>query len=270
MMPTTKEDRPGATFELESLPDADRIPAVALARIERRMRQLRQASANPTADHRFCPICDTLSEAFLPAGIVPRPQALCPNCGSLERHRLTWCFLTSCTRLLQAPTRLLHFAPEACLAQAFRRAPGVRYLSADIQPGAADVVADIANLEFPDAAFAAIYCSHVLEHIADDARAMRQMLRVLRPGGWALIALPVDFTKAASDEDPAASAEERLKRFGDTLHVRYYGCDVIQRLNAAGFLVSTFTGFHHLLSQELQARITARSWESFFLCTKKA
>jgi SAM-dependent methyltransferase len=93
----------------------------------------------------------------------------------------------------------------------------------------------IEELPFDDSSCDAVICNHVLEHVADDRKAMREILRVLRPGGWALLQVPIDRERLYTIEDPTASALERRLRFGQHDHVRSYGADYIERLKAAGF-----------------------------------
>ena len=101
------------------------------------------------------------------------------------------------------------------------------------------VKTDATNLAFPDEVFDFIYCSHVLEHIEEDKKALREMRRVLRVGGHAIFQVPITAEKTL--EDPTVvDPEQRLVVFGDRGHVRRYGPDVATRLRAFGFLVETF------------------------------
>jgi SAM-dependent methyltransferase len=183
-----------------------------------------------------CPCCGYSAEAFLPFGVVPRPNAMCPGCRSLERHRLLWKFFQDETDLFAAPLRVLHIAPEARLQRDLSRLAHLDYVSVDLESPLAMVRADITAMPFGDAAFDVILCSHVLEHVPDDGQAMREIRRVLRPGGWALLQSPMDERLAATFEDPAITdPDERQRRFGQRDHVRVYGRDYADRLRAAGF-----------------------------------
>jgi len=110
------------------------------------------------------------------------------------------------------------------------------YLSVDMDASRAMRAANLTRLPFPDEQYDAIVCNHVLEHVPDDRRAMAELYRVLKPGGWAALLVPM--TETLTDEDPAASPEERKKRFGQEDHVRLYGRDYLDRLREAGFRVS--------------------------------
>jgi len=139
-----------------------------------------------------------------------------------------------------AGTDVLHFAPEKNIAQLFR--PIARkYLSVDIQAGAADAVANIEALEFGDDSYDCILCSHVLEHV-DDRKAFREMLRVLRPGGTALILVPVVWAwQRTYENDAIRTPRDRAIHFGQRDHVRIYGADIRDRIRNAGFMMEEFT-----------------------------
>jgi SAM-dependent methyltransferase len=153
---------------------------------------------------------------------------VCPACGSLERHRAFWLY----ARDRFAPgLRVLHFAPEPCLESRLR--PKLDYISVDLEPGAADIAAAIEDLPFKDETIDRVICLHVLEHVADDAAALRELRRVLAPGGQALIMVPL--LGDTTDEDPEAPPDERVRRFGQADHVRLYGAaDLVARIAAAG------------------------------------
>ena len=104
-------------------------------------------------------------------------------------------------------------------------------------------VADLTKrLPFENASFDAVLCVHVLEHIRNDAAAIREIYRVLHPGGWAICMVPIkaglaDTIEALADISP----EEMRKQFGSPDHVRWYGADYEERLRAAGFAVEVVT-----------------------------
>lgn len=165
-----------------------------------------------------------------------RANARCPGCGSYERHRALWLWLQQRPDLLTTPRRVLHLAPEPALAARLRALDGVDYLSADLEPGAAMEVMDITAIEKPEASFDAILCTHVLEHVDDDGRAMRELRRVLAPGGWAAFQVPMH-GEVTDEGVPGLTGAERLERFWQADHVRLYGRDFGDRLRAAGFAV---------------------------------
>lgn len=195
---------------------------------------------------RICPLCATKTDEFLPfAGEAvkqQRPNAKCPSCGALERHRLAWLYFLNETDLFAGPEpkRMLHVAPEPVLFAKLRSEPLIDYVSADLTPSyAQDEMErmDITDIGYADDTFDAIYCSHVLEHVPDDRKAMRELARVLKPTGWAIILVPI--LRELTEEDPTVvTAEERSKRFGQFDHVRAYGKDYANRLADAGFAVT--------------------------------
>lgn len=168
-----------------------------------------------------------------------RRDVQCPRCGSYERVRALWLFLRDRTDLFEESNKVLHFAPEPSIAAAIESMPNVDYISADIEPGVAMEVVDITAIPYPEGSFDAVICSHVLEHVSDDRRAMSEVFRALRPGGTAYFMQPVDFERAETYEDPSiVSPEERLRAFNQHNHVRVYGRDVRARLTGAGFEVT--------------------------------
>jgi len=184
-----------------------------------------------------CPCCGGRFSRFLPVGAPPRPAA-CPACNSLERQRLLFLYLTRRTRLFEERLSVLHIAPEDCLQPLLRARPNLRYVTADRAAGSAMLAMDLIAMPFADQAFDVILCSHVLEHVPDDRRAMRELHRVLRPGGWAILQVPDDRSRSRTYEDPAVtSPAERERLFGQWDHVRVYGADYPERLGEAGFQV---------------------------------
>jgi SAM-dependent methyltransferase len=180
---------------------------------------------------RECPCCGGQFRRFRPTGQPRRPDTACPYCSSVERHRLLALLIRDEPDLISG--RVLHFAPEAALGQLVHRHAS-EYVTTDLS-AETDVTADITNLPFPDGRWDAVLCSHVLEHVTDDAKAMRELRRVLSPEGKAIILVPRR-TGGPTDEDPAVTdPAARERRFGQHDHVRTYGDDLEDRLRAAGF-----------------------------------
>lgn len=186
--------------------------------------------------YRYCPICKTPSKKFLQYGAHPREDAQCPKCGSLERHRLMYLYLMNETELFSNKMKLIHFSPENCLKNVFERQKNIEYVTADLEREDVDFKADMTKLPFKSDTYDAIICIHVLEHIEDDKTALKELLRILRPGGWALIQVPMKTGKTF--EDPSITTPEaRLKSFGQADHVRLYGEDFGEILFKSGFRV---------------------------------
>lgn len=199
------------------------------------------ASVNYRGNSRYCPLCGQGSSRFIPFGIPARADARCFHCDSLERHRFLWAYLQRNTDFFSRPPAVfLHFAPESCLEQRFHTVVGDGYITADIEPEKAMVQVDVTKISYSDAYFDAILCSHVLEHVPDDAQAIRELYRVVKPDGWALLMVPT--REGTTLEDPAViDPKLRLELFGQEDHVRIYGSDFPVRLQSAGFHVECIT-----------------------------
>ena len=186
-----------------------------------------------------CPVCGRRYRRFMPYGYgTVRDNALCPGCLALERHRLFWLFLVNETDFFTAHPRLLHIAPERCFIKRFQRLLGDDYITADLESPLAKVKMDIQRMPFGDGEFDVIFCNHILEHVDDDRLAMREMYRVMKPGGWGIALSPVTPGLAATREDASITTPEgRAAAFGQHDHVREYGADYPDRLAEAGFIV---------------------------------
>ncbi len=186
------------------------------------------------------PIDGRQFKSFLPYGYEnPRENVLSPSTLSLERHRLLWLFLKNETDFFTAPHKVLHFAPEQAFYKKFKNLKLLDYTTTDLYSPLADVKADICALPFQDNSFDIILCNHVLEHIADDKKAMSELYRILRPSGWGIFQIPQDLTRDVTYEDDSITdKKERTQIFGQYDHVRIYGRDYFDRLREVGFIVN--------------------------------
>jgi len=217
---------------------------------------------------RYCPVCRASVSQFV--ATRGRPDAVCPVCGSLERHRAVWMFLNDEAELAKRKRRLLHVAPEACYRRILERWSHLDYVTMDLTAPDVMLRADLTNLELDDAQFDLVLCNHVLEHIPDDRSAMSEVHRILRPGGAALFTVP-RFGPARPEQTeeggPYLDAEGRLERFGHPGHVRQYGRDLEQRLRDAGFDVE-----HRIHAAELppaeRTRLGIRNGYPILFCRK--
>ena len=179
-----------------------------------------------------CNICGFSFAKFLPFGLKQRQNAQCPMCSSLERHRHLYIHLLPL--LLTAPNaKLLHFAPEKILKSVITNTT-IKYFDADITPGRATLVEDMTNISFDSNFFDYCLAIHILEHIVDDVKAMKELFRVLRPGGKAILIVPV---REKSFEDyTITDPNDRETHFGQSDHVRYYSLNLFtERLHSVGF-----------------------------------
>ena len=168
-------------------------------------------------------MCGCRRRKFLPYGYVEqRENALCPNCLALERHRLLWLWLireSDLGRGAVAPT------PE-------------RYVTADLESPLADMHFDIQQIPLEDECKDVVIANHIMEHVEDDGKALSELYRILRRGGWGVILSPTDENRDTTFEDDSITdPEERTRIFGQYDHRRIYGRDYAQRLEQAGFEV---------------------------------
>lgn len=185
------------------------------------------------------PIDGKSFKTFLPYGYgKQRDNALSPSTFSLERHRLLWLYLKNETDFFTANLKVLHFAPEQAFYKRFRNLKKLDYVTTDLNSPLADVKADICNLPFKSGEFDVILCNHVLEHIPDDIKAMQELYRILKPGGFGVFQIPQDLNRATTFEDDSITDKtERAKIFGQYDHVRIYGRDYFEKLRRIGFNV---------------------------------
>ncbi len=185
------------------------------------------------------PIDGKSFRSFLPYGYgKQRNNVLSPSTLSLERHRLLWLYLKEETDFFTAQKKVLHFAPEQAFYKRFRKLKNLDYTTTDLLSPLADVKADICDLPFTDNEFDVILCNHVLEHIPDDTQAMKELYRVLKPGGMGIFQIPQDLNRAETFvDDTITDPKERAKVFGQYDHVRIYGRDYFDKLRGIGFEV---------------------------------
>ncbi|MDA8768707.1 class I SAM-dependent methyltransferase [Winogradskyella sp.] len=185
------------------------------------------------------PIDGKSFKSFLSYGYKKqRENVLSPSTLSLERHRLLWLYLQNETDFFSANKKVLHFAPEQCFVKRFGELDNLDYTTTDLLSPIADVKADICDLPFEDNSYDIILCNHVLEHIPDDTKAMKELYRVLKPGGYGIFQIPQDLNLETTFEDDSITDKvERAKIFGQYDHVRVYGRDYFNKLRSVGFKV---------------------------------
>lgn len=215
------------------------------------------------------PIDGKSFKRFLPYGYgTQRPNVLSPSTLSLERHRLLWLYLKNETGFFTKPLKVLHMAPEQCFLSLFKKMKHLDYTTADLYSPIVDVKADILNLPFEENQFDIILCNHVLEHIEDDARAMKELFRVMKSGGMGIFQIPQDITRETSyEDDTIQTPEDRAKHFGQYDHVRIYGRDYFDRLRAAGFKVEE-VDYSKTLPGELVEKYCLAKGEILPVCFK--
>lgn len=168
---------------------------------------------------------------------------MCPVCHSGYRQRLIKAYFDY-SGLLNSVKDIMHFAPEESLYHLLNN-KRYNYTTADINPDkyayySKPVYADLCSLDFDDNSFDLVLVNHILEHIIDDLKAMKEIYRVLKPGGIAIVQVPISPILENTYEDfSICSPEDRLQHFGQIDHVRIYGMDYAKKLSEAGFKVNT-------------------------------
>jgi SAM-dependent methyltransferase len=197
-----------------------------------------------------------------------RSSAKCPRCGSLDRERLVYLYLRNKTNVFKEDLRILHVAPERNLLRVLFESSNIDYLSADIDSPLAMVKIDLTDILFEDDSFDVIICNHVLEHIQDDRKAMSELFRVLKPGGWAILQVPIAMSLEKTIEDPTViDSAERERLFGQSDHVRIYARDYKWRLEGVGFGVEVYD-FTKEQGEAVSDEYGLIKDESLYVCSK--
>jgi len=187
-----------------------------------------------------CTVCKKRYRKFLSYGseVAHRENVLCPNCLSLERHRLMWLYLKEQTDFFSAPKKVLHIAPEQCFYKRFKNQSNLDYTTGDLYSPLADIKFDLHQIPLEDNQYDVIFCNHVLEHVDNAHQCMKELYRVLKPGGFAILQVPIDYNRAETYEDASITdPKEREIHFWQKDHVRLFGRDYGEKLKKAGFKV---------------------------------
>ena len=208
-------------------------------------------------DKVICPCCGGHFKKFLSFGKGEelRKNAICPKCNSLERHRLIWIFLKNKTNLFSDNLKVLHFAPEYVFQTKMKSMPNLDYLSADIEHPSAMIKVDITNIPFKDNIFDVILCNYVLQEVPNDKKAMKELYRVLKKQGWAILQSFINHNQIKTDET-----------FKTGNAIRRYGNDYKDKLENAGFKVRVFN-YSEKLEQTMK-KYGLPKQEKIYFCTK--
>jgi SAM-dependent methyltransferase len=199
-----------------------------------------------------------------------RENVLCPYDLTLERHRLMWLYLRDCSDFFTSDNlNVLHIAPEQCFHKRFKNQKNLHYLTGDLVSPLADLHFDLHAIPLEDNRFDVIFCNHVMEHVDDALQCMRELHRVMKPGGWGIMQVPQDFSREQTYEDATiTSPQDREKHFWQKDHVRLFGKDYPEWLKKAGFDV---TEFHKesKYDEKLIARYRLQKEEILYIVHKK-
>jgi SAM-dependent methyltransferase len=217
-----------------------------------------------------CPVCERSFSKFLSYGsdVAHRENVLCPYDLTLERHRLMWLYLKRTDFFTAENLSVLHIAPEQCFHKKFQQQKNLDYLTGDLVSPIADMHFDLHDIPLEDNKFDRVFCNHVLEHVEDANQCMRELFRVMKPGGWGIFQVPQDFSLEKTYEDTTiTSPEEREKHFWQKDHVRLFGADYPDWLRNAGFEVEEYKPVE-LFSKELVDRYRLMEKEVLYIAKK--
>lgn len=219
-----------------------------------------------------CPVCEKSFSKFLSYGseVAHRENVLCPYDLTLERHRLMWLYLKNHSDFFtKEDLKVLHIAPEQCFHKKFQQQKNLDYLTGDLVSPIADMHFDLHDIPLENNRFEVVFCNHVMEHVDDPVRCMSELHRVMKPGGWAIMQVPQDFSRAETYEDSSiTSPEEREKHFWQKDHVRLFGRDYPQYLEKAGFTVEEFDIKSELTDDQIERMRLSRS-EILYIARKQ-
>lgn len=224
----------------------------------------------------YCCVCQSSFRTFRTFAWRGKKKPKCVNCGSYARHRLVWKYLNDNFDLFEKPIKVLHFAPEKIFYDILGKNQNIVYYPCDLNPNFYKhytdnkkiAKVDITNIPFEDNYFDFIMCNHVLEHVPDDKKAMFELFRVMKKGGFGIFQVPIDYEREVTYEDfSITSPKEREKAFGQFDHVRWYGKDYVNRLEKVGFTVSE-DRFVETFSKEQQFKFGFDSSELIYHCKK--
>jgi SAM-dependent methyltransferase len=235
----------------------------------------------------FCPFCKHHFRKMLPGGFkLPitkekqiigsgyRKNCVCPRCFSTDRDRLIYLYLTKETNIFDKKIKLLHVAPESSLRYIFRNSQNIDYYTGikfheGFYYSPDTSILDIENITYPDNEFDVIICNHVLEHVNNDKIAMAELYRVLKPGGWAILQVPISNSLKETYENPEIiDPEGREKHFGQFDHVRLYAKDYKDRLSEAGFKVKIFSPLNENGDDQMIKKYAINPEENLYIAMK--
>lgn len=222
-----------------------------------------------TGNNYTCPCCGWKLRAFTHGNtsIKIRHNGYCPRCNSKARHRRWWVFLQEHTNLFSDKLRLFQFSPNYCLSRRFSTLPNIDYITGDLHPHRnIRIRMGLPATPLQSESFDAVLCIHALEHMHEDRQAIREMYRLLKPGGWAGISSPMHLDQLTYEDPTITSKADRKIAFGEPVHVRYYGYDLADRLQEAGFQTKFFPG-KDIDPLSIQ-KYGLLEDENIFICTK--
>ena len=245
-----------------------------------------RAVMQPDRAKLYCPCCNSRFVTFTDRGYKNRPDyfdpsryesccqdVICPLCLSLPRHRILSVWCEKNINKLRGK-RILYFAPENGMVRVLKRNK-IAFTSADLF-NEADLKLDLNHIDQPDASWDVVFCNHVLEHVPDYKKALRELYRILKPGGMLICSFPIDIRYETVQEDDALVGDdspqadrERIRKFGQKDHLRVFGRDSRKLLEEAGFVVSVIDG--DTMPEEIMPVVGSADYDSnkLFMCEKR-
>ena len=163
---------------------------------------------------------------------------------------------------------VLHIAPEQCFHARFKAQENLKYLTGDLESPIADMHFDLHSIPLEENRFDVVFCNHVLEHVDDALQCMKELYRVMKPGGWGIMQVPQDISRKETYEDASiTSPEDREKHYWQKDHVRLFGLDYPEWLKKAGFTVTEFKPTENY-SKEQIARYRLQEGEVLYIVSK--
>jgi SAM-dependent methyltransferase len=243
-----------------------RIKAAVPARYKQAARRvsLRVAAVGNAGTRYSCPCCEG---SFRRLARLHGLRDQCPRCGALMRDRALVLYLRDLLHVGRKSADVLEVGPGPATTSWLSSLRAVRYVAVDLDSPLAPLHADITKLPIPDDSFDLVLCLHVLEHVPDDRRAIRELFRVLRPGGTAVIQVPPSELETTLEDPTVTTPADRERVFGQYDHVRICGADYSERIEEVGFQV-TREDFVERLDAEARAQFALRVGEPFYQCAK--
>lgn len=218
-----------------------------------------------------CPVCEKKFSKFLSYGsnVAHRDNVLCPYDLTLERHRAMWLYLKNKSDFFTKPNlKVMHIAPEQCFHGLFKKQKNLDYTTGDLMSPIADLHFDLHDIPLEDNQYEVIFCNHVMEHVKDDLQCMKELYRIMKPGGWGIMQVPIDASRSETYEDwSITTPEEREKHFWQYDHVRLFGTNYPDRLREAGFTVDV-VDFSKELPTEVFERYRIPKTELLYVVSK--
>lgn len=218
------------------------------------MKALHRISPSDPKKNKYCCICKTAVDRFhtYRGGSKDWPPLMtmlemigsdvdnfsCPSCGAHDRERHLFLYLDQLGILTTLKgAAILHFAPEKRLMRIIDGLSPAQYVKGDLYPADPTIEKiDMLNISYESESFDFIFANHVLEHVADDLKALSELHRTLKPGGMAILQTPYCAKLQTTFQDAGIDSDEaRLYVYGQEDHVRLYGNDIFRRFEAVGF-----------------------------------